>query len=651
MSRKNNLTSNIYFADFETLTKNSIDFKNTCKTGVFLWGLKKIDQEKMKYDYSLKSFIDYCINFKKNTIIYFHNLSFDGNFIYKYLFKNYLDFYKDEYTNKNKKYNFWSIFKQGRKIYNIEINLRKREKNKDYKYSIIFKCTYNLLNTSIASLAKNYNLHKHNKNDRKILEYLFNIKSDEDFYNSGTYNLKENTILNHIFLKYLENDINVAKLAYLDFKENVENSKYSFNYQYNKRNISVQNILTVASLTQKLAQNATWKYNFLIAKNFHLKTYDDYNFAKNFYRGGLSQFNEMYQEEDFYFNGFSIDINSSYPFSMTKLLPFGSLSKDKKEIFTKEFLTYYVVDCEFKIKEKYFFLPVIKNESVLTRYARFGKQKLYLLKEEFEILKKIYDFKIIKQEIYYSNASKFLEPFIRDFYNFKQNASGGKKQTYKILLNTTYGGFCKKPFYPSELIITKEHFDFLKKNNIKNINNFEIVGFSNNEIKVNDQTILKTIKVIDKEKIAKRKKFPNILVGATITAYSRIYLLETILKIGVENFLYTDTDSIFFKWNKDINKIKEKINIDNDELGAWKIEFNFNSGRILGSKRYIFENSSDSSKIKTALAGIKKINDSTKIRDILKDGVFIPNAKYQIVEDENGIFLDFKEIKILRGTI
>lgn len=69
----------MYFADFETTTAK-IDPN---KSWVYIWGLKGADENsEFVYDVSLESFIDYIFA-NKISQIFFHNLKFDGNFIYK----------------------------------------------------------------------------------------------------------------------------------------------------------------------------------------------------------------------------------------------------------------------------------------------------------------------------------------------------------------------------------------------------------------------------------------------------------------------------------------------------------------------------------------------------------------------------------------
>lgn len=71
---------------------------------------------------------------------------------------------------------------------------------------------------------------------------------------------------------------------------------------------------------------------------------------------------------------------------------------------------------------------------------------------------------------------------------------------------------------------------------------------------------------VEMEKEEKPKSFPNMLIGATITAYSRLKLLNAIFEIGVDKFVYCDTDSIFCLGKKE--NLPPSIKLDDYELGA-----------------------------------------------------------------------------------
>ena len=68
-------------ADFETTTK-----EDDCR--VWGWGLYDIHFDEFKYGTTIEEFFDVVTTYPNNTKFYFHNLKFDGEFIFYYLFRN-----------------------------------------------------------------------------------------------------------------------------------------------------------------------------------------------------------------------------------------------------------------------------------------------------------------------------------------------------------------------------------------------------------------------------------------------------------------------------------------------------------------------------------------------------------------------------------
>ena len=76
---------------------------------------------------------------------------------------------------------------------------------------------------------------------------------------------------------------------------------------------------------------------------------------------------------------------------------------------------------------------------------------------------------------------------------------------------------------------------------------------------------------------------------ASIPAWSRVELVETALKFGLENILYFDTDSIFCLYNDETKRVLDtEINL-NDELGGWAIEEICERAQFTAPKRYKLE--------------------------------------------------------------
>lgn len=72
--------------------------------------------------------------------------------------------------------------------------------------------------------------------------------------------------------------------------------------------------------------------------------------------------------------------------------------------------------------------------------------------------------------------------------------------------------------------------------------------------------------------------------AAFITAYGRIHLANTINEIGLDKFLYCDTDSVLFLGSE--SDIPDSITVHPSELGAWDLEGIFTDGLFIKCKTY-----------------------------------------------------------------
>lgn len=646
----------VYFADFETITPRSIEYQQTNHTDVWLFCISEIDSNEYIIGNNLDEFFKVITQDRKSKTIYFHNLSFDGNFIFKYLLRTKPTWYYQEGITPEKKYNYFKVFRQNNKYYSIEMRWRLRLPNsrKKKEFNIRFLCSYNLIPSSVDALGKAFNISKMNKDD---IQYLINnnlIKEEKDFYDLGGHQLyKDKGAAYDIYVSYIKRDVEIVKTAYKNYRATIEdNNPDAWSNLYDKKNIHMQNILTSASLTQKLVKNNVYNSTSIpeeVKKNYRLRDKDQYEFSRLFYSGGFTQYNPKYHNKEFEDKGFSIDINSSYPAAMTKDLPYGGLQDTPPE---GKYLTYVEVKCEFYIKSKYEALICIKSKRAGTRYTPVGSGTYYWLLEEFELYKRIYNIKVHKIKYYYSKCYPFLKPFIDKYYQYKVQADIDNnipmKNTYKLLLNSLYGGFAKKAIYPELLFVPLSTYEKLKTGELEGVyvNNvlYTPKNFTHFHLKELDLYGIN----FDKQKDA--KKYPNMLVGATITAYARIKLIEAILDIGVSNFIYCDTDSIFFKWNKKKEDIPKSIVLDDYMLGGWKIEFQWNRGKILGAKRYVFEN--ENGKVKSGICGITKVKFSKfdEIEKVLNNGALVDGGKLQRQEDDWGIFLVEKDVVMKIGT-
>lgn len=652
----------LFFADFETTTYNSKQYQEEGHTNVWMWAI--MDQKNgIKIGCTLDEFMDFILQDGKNKIVYFHNLSFDGDFIIKWLFRNYPKNFKQDYqfttenyevVNQVPKYNWFSFFKNGNKIYNIDWCVRKKIRDKVMKVKIQFRCSYNLMPSSIDTLGKSFKINKMDEEEINNLILKGYIKEKNEFYDLGGNYIHNDPYLKNVFVSYIKRDVMIAKTAFLNYKETVESSKDAFNNKYNKKDVHLQKILTTASLVQKLVKNNIWNNKHLhnyIKKGLKIHSFEQYELMRKFYSGGFTQFNPLYHNKVFNKNGFSIDINSSYPWAMTQPLPYGELLEEVPEN-TKNYLTYCVVRMSYKIKSKYINFICLKNKTdKRVRYSMHGSGEFYFLLEELEFYKKIYDIEITEIKYLYARCFTFLKPFIDEYYHLKSeadaNGQAALKTTYKLLLNSLYGSFAKKAIYPMGIWMEKRFYDALKNNELDGL-------YDEKKKKWNAKTFKKlnipnmNLFCVEMEKEEKPKSFPNMLIGATITAYSRLKLLNAIFEIGIDKFVYCDTDSIFCLGKKE--NLPSSIKLDDYELGAWKIEFEFNKGKILGAKRYVFENENHKTKSATSGIKLKKLSEFDEIEKMLNSDYEVHNARLQRCADDYGIYLKPINLILKTGT-
>lgn len=131
-------------------------------------------------------------------------------------------------------------------------------------------------------------------------------------------------------------------------------------------------------------------------------------------------------------------------------------------------------------------------------------------------------------------------------------------------------------------------------------------------------------------------------VGIFITSYARVFLLESINKIGMENFVYCDTDSIHFKGD-----IPDNLEMDDYEMGKWKVENHFKRAYYIRAKRYCGEYyEGDELKLKIACAGIKKVDLYNQIKSVddFRRGVMVKTFRFRY--GKNGKFTEQCEIRI-----
>lgn len=760
----------IYFSDFETTTKNSLDYQEEGHTNCYLWALQKqinkkydflisdlelkADNKKRKHELTEKDFEE-IKNFQekrknwlnenvetiignsldeyydtlqneafkqeRSIVVYFHNLSFDGDMLYKYLLRRgdllFLQEQEKHLVENLNNINYFSLFKTNGNILNIEIHWVKYVNRKRVTRNVKFICSYMLTRQSIDNIGYSMGI-------SKLLQFKDKLKngwvngiyydgSNEAFYNIGGKNLKNYPDYYNVLVEYIKNDCTIINLLIQfinrKFKEEIpELLQYNKtikgkdgNQIVKKENVKTHNFLTATSLAKKLAENAFYlakNENYFVSKidnPFYIE--ENYNIAQLAYRGGFTQFNKKYLLKEMN-NIAAIDINSSYPNSLTKLLPINGkmltemdIIKKKKKNDKLQFLKWYIVDIKFNIKKEYQdTVAIIPKEKTyfdnlenyewlqrraiaLTKFLNLDtKKQRYLFNgigryvvysEEFEIWKKFYDIEILFQETFYLEADYLLKPFVDKFYKLKENAKTlAEKNLMKLLLNVIYGATAKREkfkslFFSEEEYEKNEEIDFEKYDGNTDKKILHYVGTKKQrKIKTHDKE-LNCYELWD-DKVVNKK--PNKFIAAQCTSYSRIKLFEAMLKVGVDNFVYCDTDSIYLKNNQ---KTKEAtvdylknlgLKIDKNKLGFWALEELYEKFIVRGAKNYI---KNKEGKWSGTIAGTNK----ARAQDLLsEEGIyqlflneetfFVSNSSLNAFEDDWGIVLDWIDKKNKKGN-
>lgn len=581
----------IWVCDFETITSKTEYFKKHNDTGVYLGAYCDLDgsEKDIKIFKSLPEFFNMLKLEYKSGICFFHNLNFDGDFIYKYFINKgipYLD------NHKVRKVGFHIRFVENQ-IYEIIYNFKSNTNNKNFFHKIYFKCSWRFLSNSIENLGKNYGINKVEEGD------------DSNFYNN-----EPDAKLSERFIQYLKNDIIILKRSLLDFEKGLTSIKYTDKMK------KWYNILTIGSLSYKIQKS--YIYNYSKEKLGNKKIYDgiklctkDLELANKFYYGGWTHFNQKIQYQNYKCKniGVAIDINSAHPSSMRKLLPFGKIyKKEEFEKVTEHKLIYYHLKIR-KATAKSLEVLTLKNWKIkikdddLKVNGRYCIQlknfECYYLKEEFDILKEFYEFEGVKiLNEYWCNADYYLKEYIDDIYKLKvKNALNSFGQTYKILLNSGYGKHAQRKDYDGYILIKKDEYKN-EKDYILNGDLYEIINVEPLLKGAIDDMLVLTLK---RQKL--NEYGPNKLIAATICSYTRILLWSEILHFGVENFLYGDTDSLRMDILKKV--LEESMHrFDDTKIGAFAIENYFNRIEVSGAKRYRILD--DDKTIKYAFGGLNK---------------------------------------------
>lgn len=640
-----------FVADFETTTGFSDYYKKTGKTRVLLWFISNLYNNKdTRIGTKIEEFIEMLTSKPHSSIVYFHNLSFDGDYILKYLVKI---GYRISNNKKDMSPKTIVVFRQGGVIYHFRIQYTYYKNGNKYRYTIDFKCSYRLLNSKVANLGTAYGIQKHLDEE------------DSSFYDIEPQDRWEKYPPR--FIEYIKNDVEIVRLSLLDFEKTIRSLKIVQDYEkYTKQKFNVFSKLTAASISFKLMK--IWLFLYTKGSREHIGNFlqvhsEEHKILKPFFKGGYSEFNPIYQGGlTLTKNVLMIDINSAYPYQMTKSLPYGTLMKVKP---SGEYVEWLKIDVKSaRIRDKYCNIPFLFNWTNQRFYNEFSKRfeiyryvpylndfTCYYTREEWDIICKMYKVKVRHIETWYQKKKPWLKEYVEELYywksRYKSEGKSGLCNSIKIILNSGYGGLAKRLKFDSfryykDTFAKDAEVDNLIVNN--ECQNLRIRDFNCYRMYNDDDVFGKVI---------------NVGAAAYITSLERVYLMEKILSLPKPNkqFALSDTDSILMV-NLDDRTFDKLIKESSKELGKWDIEKDITSKdndhllSIFGAKKYaVTKKDGTIKKIRFAGINSKEYLESPDLAYWNEDSIKIKNASLQVVRLEDGIILVPKDKVISKGRI
>lgn len=386
--------------DFET----TVD-PNDCR----VWAACAVDIETLETSFignSIESFFEWLQD--KNSVCYFHNLKFDGEFIVSYLLRN-----GYEYNDSREPGTFDTLITDTGLWYSITVIFEK--KNKKYR-KVTFYDSLKKLPFKVATIAKTFKLE-----DEKL-------EIDYKAYRAPGHELTEEE------RRYIVADCRIVAAA--------------LKIQFSKGLTKMTN-----------ASDALNGFKQIIGKNNFEKVFPTFPVEmdadiRRAYKGGFVYLKPEYENARG-LQGITLDVNSLYPSVMYEsVLPFGYPIYFEGEPNPDDKYNLFVVhlECAFDLKPGH--IPTIQlknsNRFVQTEYITTTDGdiiELWLTSVDLALFLDHYNV----SDITYFNGFKFKGKtgFFKDYIDYwmsiKENTVGAERQLAKLMLNSLYGKFATNP--------------------------------------------------------------------------------------------------------------------------------------------------------------------------------------------------------------
>lgn len=472
----------IFVADFETRAGEEAERQG--ETWVWAWGLCSIWDQLPIVDNSIDSFFNYIMEHCQKSIIYFHNLKFDGVFIVDWLLKHGYSYYNDKRKLRGLK-GFTAMISDTGVYYSLTVSFHPKKTGKwsgSKTVTIEFRDSLKKLPFSVKKIAKDFKTSV----QKLDLDYVLDRKPNH------TITLKEK--------KYIENDVLiVAEVLQTLYQDGLD-----------KMTIGSD---CLAKYKEICGGDSRFRGMFPV-----LETFED-TFVRKTYRGGWCYVNPKYQGKLLKERGETYDVNSLYPSMMH------SVSKNRYPIgegiyFTGDYEPSTAYDLYVKHFKASFVLKPGKLPTVQLKgnYSfreneyitdSGGVQDIYMTCVDYELFLEHYDIIHIEHidGYMYRSAIGLFDDYIDKFMHDKMNGEGAVREEAKLFLNNLYGKFAQK-----------------------------VKG-------CNKSPYLKDGRVAYTKEDEEERKPVYIPVGTFTTSYSRRFTIKAAQE-NYEVFCYADTDSI-----------------------------------------------------------------------------------------------------------
>ena len=554
----NKRKSKRFTADFETSTPSWYEIDGYAR--VWAWAVCEIGNiDNFIYGNSIDEFMKFCSG-RGNYTLLFHNLKFDGQYIIDWLFNNGFTFIKSKDDIKDK--TFTTLINDMGQFYSITVyfSVKGHKTNK-----ITFEDSLKVLNFSVEKIAKDFDLP------------IRKLELDYDTYREVGHVLTDHEI------DYIRNDVSImAQALKVMYDEGLDR-------------------LTIGSCALNNFKDNTKDFRTL----FPVLPTEIHNAIKNSYKGGFTYLNSTHKNKIIN-NIMVLDVNSLYPsVQRNERLPYGIpieyKGKYKKDILYPLYIQ--VISCSFDIREGK--IPTIQLKNNLSfipnEYLSSSEGKivtLTLTSVDLELFLKHY--RVHDLIYHYGFKFKSLKGIFSNYIDFWTNQKIEAKKLHnsskylisKLMMNSLYGKFGTSNYVRSKYPYFEDG----------------VVHYEMGELEERDPVYLPIASFITSYA---RKK--TITTSQAIKDYS-------IEKYGKDYYIYSDTDSIhMIKLPEE--ELKKFVEIDDYELGKWKIESdNIIRGKFIRQKCYIEE---DDTGIHTTIAGLPKQLGKYITFDNFKEGFSI----------------------------